>query len=194
MYQYLKNHPAWHEISRTTEVGRLDLRAPDSASDIQIQASIRWLLDDRVTKYLGIDLGDELINEASERERLNDLVADTDEYTWMIYLDGIVIGNVGLNAIQDQSEVERIRACRRVIVLDPKFQGRGIAHVVLDMVNDWAFAEGGFEMIVSRIKPDNSASLKMALRAGSMPYEPSDSEGWLWFKITRDQWSRGAKQ
>lgn len=188
MNQYIQIHPLWHELSQTTELGKLDLRAPDSMSESQIRASILWMGDERVTKYLGLDLKGQAINADSERKRLAEIVSDTDEYAWMVYLDGTLIGNVGLNAIHEQSEIEGVRAARGVILLDPDYHRKWIAQTVLIIATDWAFTFGGFESIISRIRPDNAASLAMARRAGYAPYNPANADGWVWFRIGRKDW------
>lgn len=189
MPDYSNSHSGWTLLNTDINAGHLELIAPDPSDKRQVDASIAWMTNPKITTYLGVDLGDDPINESSETDRLTEIAADLDEYAWMICLNGKVVGNVGLNAIDDQSQVEGMRAARRVILLDPAVRGQGIAHAVLGMINEWAFTKGGFEVIVSRIKPDNTASLRMSERAGSERFSPDSPNGWIWLRLTKARWT-----
>ena len=167
----------------------LTLRAPDPSASDQVTASVQWLQNEATWKMLGLDLTGVTIDKDTERQRLDDIYNDADEYAWEIYLGNRVIGNIGLNAIAETTAQLGRKSARRTIVIgDVAERGKGIAQAALLLVLRWAFEVGAFELIASRIKPSNAASLKMAQRAGSLPYKALTDGDWSWFAYTKAQW------
>ena len=189
MEGYQTKHPDWIELYVQIPAGMLSLRAPDPRVSDQVTASVKWLQVEATWRMLGLELTGVTVDETTERRRLDDIYNDVDEYAWEIYLGERVIGNIGLNAIAETTAQLGCKAARRTIVIgDVSERGKGIAQAALLLVLRWAFEVGGFELIASRIKPSNAASLRMANRAGSLPFQALTDGDWSWFAYTKPQW------
>ena len=75
--------------------------------------------------------------------------------------DGIVVGFASLVAL----DLEALEAEVGYMV-DRRARGRGIATRSLRLLTDWSFAELGLERLELRIDPENTASARVAERAG----------------------------
>ena len=64
--------------------------------------TMQWISKDEVTKYLGADFSKMTVED--EVKHLENMVDDDDRYSWMIELDGEIVGNIEINEIKDLSQ------------------------------------------------------------------------------------------
>ena len=177
MTEYQKTHPYWRPLSFEYKEHQFELieLAP---TDELIQASINWLEDKTILQKLGID--EITVDAKTERNRIAEILANKDEYSWTILCDGKVIGNVSLNGIEEASEKTGKRAGKVAMILGEEARGKGFSTRIREEMIDWAFEEGGFEAIIGRIRPDNIPSIKMAERGGAILGEIEQHEDGEW--------------
>ncbi len=134
--------------------------------------------DSTILQRLGID--DIAVDADTERNRINEILANKDEYSWTVKCDGKIIGNVSLNGIKEASEKTGKRAGKVAIILGAEARGKVYSTRLRQEMIDWAFNEGGFEAIIGRIRPDNIPSIKMAERGGARLGEVEHREDGEW--------------
>jgi RimJ/RimL family protein N-acetyltransferase len=119
--------------------------------------TIKWISQDEVTQYLGADFSK--MTEADEAKHLQSMVDDNDRYSWMIERDGEIVGNVEINEIKELTEKYRVKAgafC--TLIGDPKNWGQGLGSCAKQAACNWAFSEGGFELIEAKAYMQNVRS------------------------------------
>ena len=88
-------------------------------------SSLEWVREQDVVQYMGVDFPTPTIE--GEQVRMNDIIDNTDAYSWMIELQGAVIGNVCINDIKETSEKQGKRAGNLTILIGSKEHwGKGI--------------------------------------------------------------------
>lgn len=144
---------------------------------------------------MGADFSD--LSMATEEDRLTKIIESTDEYSWMIELDGNVVGNVCINSIKEQSEKKGHRSGSMAILIgDKNAWGKKIARSVNAAVLDWAFNEAGFGSLLARIKEENVGSIKSfaALGFAHTGSETENKHGqilhWQHYTMTKEDWSK----
>jgi RimJ/RimL family protein N-acetyltransferase len=154
--------------------------------------SLTWTSDTSVIQYMGATF--EQPNKGKEVERINEILNNSDEYNWMIELDGKAIGNVSINNIKEISSKFGSKAGNYTILIGNKnYWGKGISYHVGQTVLEWAFSKGQFEIIAARALNDNVASLAMLRKLGfeyteNTPFESKingKNTEWQNFKITK---------
>lgn len=142
---------------------------------------------------MGADFSE--LSTATEEDRLKKIIESNDEYSWMIELDGKVVGNTCINSIDEQTKKRGHRSGSMAILIgDKNVWGKKIARNVNTAVLDWAFNEGGFESLLARIKEENIGSIKSFEALG---FEPSGHEtelahgqklNWNLYTMTKEKW------
>jgi RimJ/RimL family protein N-acetyltransferase len=141
---------------------------------------------------MGADFSD--VSLETERKRIEGQLADKDTRSWMIELDGQVIGNIEINSIQVASQEYGISAGKlSVIIGNKRYWGKRIAPFVEKKVMDWMFTEGGFELLVARVLPVNERSWHALERLrfdfqGIKADEQHPDEQWRMYTMTKDRW------
>ncbi len=119
--------------------------------------SLRWLSDTEVGQYMGADFSD--VSIATEEQRIRDILSGNDTIGWMIELNGEVIGAIELNGIKESSEEYFTKAGNFSILIGDKTNwGKRIAHYTKQAVINWAFGEGGFELLIGKALANNERS------------------------------------
>lgn len=119
--------------------------------------TIQWISKDEVTKYLGADFSKMTVE--GEVKHLENMVDDNDRYSWMIELDGEIVGNIEINEIKDLSQKYGVKTgafC--TLIEDPSNWGQGLGSSAKKAASNWAFSEGGFEMIEAKAYVQNVRS------------------------------------
>lgn len=119
--------------------------------------TIQWISKDEVTKYLGADSSKMTVED--EVKHLENMVDDDDRYSWMIELDGEIVGNIEINEIKDLSQKYGVKTgafC--TLIGDPSNWGQGLGSSAKKAASNWAFSEGGFEMIEAKAYAQNIRS------------------------------------
>src|SRR5580704_9607654 len=106
MQTYQETHPFYKklEIPEYT-LHELKLITPDMK---YAQVSLDWISDKAVGKYMGADFSD--VSLAGEKERLKEIIKNTDAYHWIIECDGLGIGNFNISEIADMSKEFGVKA------------------------------------------------------------------------------------
>ena len=150
-----------HHLSVELRTERLVLRPFRSDDVAAFEAFAR--LDDYL-RYLGPD------HPAPEALVANNLGVDG---SWVIELDGRVVGSIFLG--------EEL-AC----LLDPAVHRKGLGVEATAAVIDDGFERLGFEAIVARADPANTASVRGMMSLGFV------AEGNDWFRLVRADWRAGS--
>jgi RimJ/RimL family protein N-acetyltransferase len=119
--------------------------------------TIKWISKKEVTQYLGADFSG--MTKEDEVKHLKNMVEDDDRYSWMIELDGEIVGNVEINEIKELTEKYGVKAgafC--TLVGDPKNWRQGLGSYAKQAACNWAFTEGGFELIEAKAYIQNVRS------------------------------------
>jgi len=189
---YSFNHPNYRELEVRDHPDGFAIRLiePDLS---YAPASLAWLAQEEVGQHMGADFSD--LSLEGEQRRLQEVIDSTDQYNWMIELDGNVIGNSCINSIEEQSKKYGCKAGSIAILIgDKNVWGKKIARYVNKAMIDWAFNEGGFDELYARIMEENISSMKSFAALG---FELSDTEiesahgkemHWNHYKMTKDMW------
>ena len=144
------------------------------------QASVEWLRDPEIGKYMGADFSD--ISIETEEKRLQDIIDSDDEYNWSIEVNGIIVGNIAIREIKEKTkEFGKKAGLLSILIGDKYLWGKGLATKCESSVLSWAFNEAGFEIISARVLPNNIGSIKALEKTGFKPNgtEPfSDTIEW----------------
>lgn len=189
---YFTHHPGYREIEVSDySSGKLRLVVPCLQ---YAKVSLDWVSEHEVMQYMGADLSN--LSFEGEIQRLTNIIKDADAYHWMIEVDGKIIGNININNIQKMSEKYHGRVGKlNTLIGNKNYWGRGVAKATMRSVINWAFWEGGFEALIGRVMPENSASLTVTKKMG---FEQIGEEKekmnnqvlkYLVFKLTKDKWS-----
>lgn len=119
--------------------------------------TIKWIGQDEVTQYLGADFSK--MTETDEAKHLQNMVDDDDRYSWMIERDSEIVGNVEINEIKKLSEKYHVKTgafC--TLIGDPKNWSQGLGSYAKQAACNWAFSEGGFELIEAKAYVQNIRS------------------------------------
>lgn len=136
---------------------------------------LNWVSNHETIQYMGADFSNPSLEK--EQKRLREIIENKDAYSWMIELDGKVIGNLTLGDIQEKSSESGMRTGNFTILIgDKNYWGKGIAFAVSRKVLDWAFHKAGFRKIVARALELNVGSIKTLQKlgfqeTGTTPYE-----------------------
>lgn len=146
---------------KTKEKVNLTLSAPQD----ELKAAklfTKWFGDNRIKQYLSMNNG---ISESSELEWIKNQNQKKEDLVWMIYVDNIMIGSVGLHRIDFVNQQAELG----ISITDKKCWGKGIATVVEATVLDYAFnniVAGGLHKVIIRVFTPNIASFKAAEKVG----------------------------
>ena len=126
--------------------GKLRLVKPDPK---YAPITIKWIGRTDVTKYLGADFSKMTLSD--EVDHLKNMVTDDDRFSWMIELDGDIVGNVEINEIKELTDKYGLKTgafC--TLIGDPANWGKGLGSCAKQAACNWAFEEGGFELIEAK--------------------------------------------
>jgi RimJ/RimL family protein N-acetyltransferase len=166
---YIKLHPMYRELQVD---GHVRLVKPDIA---HAEPSLLWVSSSEVVQYMGADF--ESPSLMGEKKRIEDILKNEDEYSWMIELDGKIVGNVCINSIAETTKKFRRKAGNLTVLIGKKSAwGKGLGAKVCTAVLKWVFEEGSFGVIAARALQENIASIKILEKLGfeeigSEPYE-----------------------
>jgi RimJ/RimL family protein N-acetyltransferase len=159
--------------------------------------SLRWVSDPDVCRLMGMDFSN--VSLEGEQARIRQLTQTDDGIYWFIRLDGQLVGNASLHSFAKDRERYGVKAGTYTIMIgDRPSQGRGVGTAVTRAVFDWAFGEGGFELVVARVAEQNAPSLgimrKLGLSfAGTTPNRqgtPADVQEWQLWEIRKEDWKK----
>ena len=158
MTSYTASHPRYREL--VAENMRLIEPDLQHASE-----SLSWIGNIDIVAFMGADFPSPTLE--GEYERLQKILASTDEYSWMIECDGKVIGNVCINTIAETTQKCGMRAGNLTILIgDKNYWQKGIGNKACSAVVEWAFSDGGFVVITARALQENVASIKTLQKLG----------------------------
>lgn len=162
------SHPHYRELG----IDELKLVQPRME---HAQASLLWVSTLDVVQYMGADFPSPSLE--GEHKRLEEIIASTDEYSWMMECDGKIIGNVCINSIEETSKKLGKKAGNLTILIgDKDYWRKGLGLKACSAVIDWALKEGTFDALGARALQENAASIKMLEKLGfeeigTEPYE-----------------------
>ena len=142
------------DIPSYSKTRKLRLVKPDPK---YAPTTLKWIGRKEVTQYLGADFSK--MTEDDEVDHLKKMVKDDDRYSWMIERDGEIVGNVEINEIKELSKKYGVKTgafC--TLIGDPKNWGQGLGSYAKQAACNWAFAEGGFELIEAKTYVQNVRS------------------------------------
>lgn len=188
--EYVASHPGYREIKNVS--------TPDPALKINLvllqtdfaAESLNWLQKNpEIGKLMGDDFSN--LSLEGERKRIQDILSSKDEYSWCIKDHDHIIGNVSINFIAEKTKLFGVRTGSiAIIIWDKSCWNRKVARSVNAAILDWAFNEGGFEVMVCRIFSHNIASIKsfIALRFEEDGTEIDGTAFWNKYKLTKEHW------
>ncbi len=153
------------------------------------EKSLSWVSNPEVSQYMGVDFSGVSID--TERKRISELIEGNDVISWAIQLNDEVIGNIEINSVEETSVAYDMRAGRSsTIIGEPKHWGKRIAQFAKAAVMDWAFDEGGFELIVAKVLPANVRSCRSLERSGFEPHGDNSVGGHKWriYLMSKQHW------
>lgn len=171
--EYRQSHPQYRELGIDEH---LRLVEPEEK---HAEASLSWVESPDVIQYMGADFSNPTLE--GELNRIREVRNNRDEYSWMIELDGRVIGNVCINSINETSRKFGVKAGNLTVLIGAKDQWKkGIGARACTAVIAWAFMEAGFEAMGARALQENIASINTLKKLGfkeigTEPYEGSMS-------------------
>ena len=149
-------------IPSSSQTQTLRLVAPSPA---YAPITIQWIHRPEVTQYLGADFSQ--MTEEDEVAHLQNMLDDDDRYSWMIERNGEIVGNIEINDIRKLSHKYGVTAgafC--TLIGDPKNWGQGLGSSAKQAACNWAFSEGGFEIIEAKAYMQNVHSWNALERLG----------------------------
>ena len=153
MTSYSASHPHYRELAGDN----FRLIEPDLQ---HASESLSWVGNLDVVQFMGADFPSPTIE--GEYERLQKILSSTDEYSWMIECDGVVIGNVCINDIAETTQKCGTHSGNLTVLIgDKKYWQKGIGSKACAAVLEWAFTDGGFKVMTARALQENTASIKM---------------------------------
>lgn len=190
MDTYQKLHPDYTELEVHELTGHvLKLVTPDVRFAAE---SLAWVSDREVGKYMGADFSN--VSLEGEKKRLREIVEDKDAYHWIIEVDGKAVGNININCIAETAKEFNVKSGKlNYLIGDTTLWGKGIMTAVAKAVLDWAFSNGKFEIIKSRVLIQNKASHTVLKKLGFKEYgkeaydgpEIGESTWYVAYKITK---------
>jgi RimJ/RimL family protein N-acetyltransferase len=170
--------------------GKLRLIKPSLAF---APVSLQWLRDPEVGQYMGADFSD--VSIETEEQRIRNIQGGENTFGWMIELNGEVIGAIEVNQVEELSSEYMTKAGGLSILIgDKQCWGKRIATYAESAVLDWAFARGGFEVIVGAALVENDRSWRSLerLEFTFQRLRPDTLNGrtmtWRVYTMTRAQW------
>lgn len=172
--KYLDLHPNYNELEVVDyATHKLQLITPSIEF---AQESLNWVSDREVGQYMGADFTN--VTLEGERKRLTEIVNDTNAYHWLIVCDGKVVGNININEIAKISKEFEVKSGKlNYLIGDKNLWGKGIATAVAKKVLDWAFSVGEFEVIKSRVLPQNISSQAVLKKLCFIEFGKEDYDG-----------------
>jgi ribosomal-protein-alanine N-acetyltransferase len=191
--KYIDTHPGYEELSVPEySLHKLRLITPDI---VFAKQSLDWVSDNEVGQYVGADFSE--VSLEGERDRLKEILEDTDGYNWLIECDGKVIGNINISDIKDTSEEFAVKAgSLNYIIGEKSMWGKGITSALVKVILQWAFVKNNYAIIKSRVVPQNKGSIAVLTKAGFKEYGQEDYDGpdlgeQTWYniyKLTKEEW------
>ena len=141
------------------ETTRLVLR-PQQASDEA--ALIKLWTDPQAMLYMGGPRHEALIRSEFAGVTRQPLAQRYDLWPVIEKATGRVVGHCGLL----DKEVDGANEIELVYVIDPAAWGRGYASEIGQALIEYAFAALGLKRLIALIEPENSASMRVAIKLG----------------------------
>lgn len=160
-------------VVETFKNGRLKLIKPslEYAED-----SLRWVSDSEVVEHMGADFSD--VSLDTEIKRIEEMLKAEDKWSWMIELDGQVIGNVAISLSDEDSSDNGLKVGSLMILIgDKEYWGKGIGYHVGKIVLKWAYKVVGFDVVTARALKRNIGSVKLLEKLGMTFNGEVDFEG-----------------
>ncbi len=142
------------KVSFYNKPGVLKLVKPDPK---YAPLTIKWIAKKEVTQYLGADFSK--ITMDDEVNHLSEMLTNEDCYSWMIKLDDRIVGNVEINGIKELSDKYGVKTgafC--TLIGEPADWGGGLGTCSKQAACNWAFEEGGFDLIEAKAYVQNVRS------------------------------------
>jgi RimJ/RimL family protein N-acetyltransferase len=193
MQTYQELHPMYKELEIPEySIHKLKLVTPDIKYS---KASLDWISDKEVGKYMGADFSDASLQ--GEEQRLNEILSNPYAYHWIIEVDEKAVGNINLNEIESATKEFGVKAGKlNYLIGDRVLWGKGITTAAVKKILEWAFNTAGFELIKSRVVPQNKSSQSVLTKSGFVEYGKEDYDGpdlgettwYVTYKLTKDDW------
>lgn len=159
---YPQSHPLFRELPVSGfQGGSLKLIQHDLTFAPE---SLSWVSDPEMGKQMGADFTN--VSIRTEEDRIRDILANRDEYHWVISLDGKAVGSIFIGFIGAVTKKAGMRADMMSYLLSRDCRRKGIMTAVVQEVIRWALDEGGFEVITSRVLENNAASISFLRKIG----------------------------
>lgn len=191
MQIYQEFHPFYKELEIPEySLQKLKLVTPDIK---YAKESLDWVSDKEVGKYMGTDFSD--VSLHGEEQRLKEIINNPDAYHWIIEVDGKAVGNINLNEIENTTKEFGIKSGKLNYLLGNRTLWRnGITTAAVKKVLEWAFNTAGFEIIKSRVVPQNKSSQAVLIKSGFVEYGKEDYDGpdlgeptwYITYKLAKD--------
>lgn len=156
--------------------------------------TILWIGKEEVTQYLGADFSKMTVED--EVNHLKGMIDDPDCYSWMIELDGEIVGNIEINEIKELSKKYGVKTgafC--TLIGDSKNWGQGLGSYSKQAACNWAFSEGNFDLIEAKAYVQNTRSWSALEKLGYHyeGIEKGDVEGspveWKVYTLKKKAWT-----
>ena len=172
--KYLLSHPNYKELEISGyTLHNLQLVTPSIKF---AKESLDWVSDKEVGQYMGTDFS--YASFEREEKRLKEILEDVDAYNWIIVSDGKIIGNINISNIGQTSKELGVKSGKlNYLIGDKNLWGQGIATAVAKTVLTWAFNSCGFEVVKSRVVPQNKSSQAVLKKLGFVEYGKEEYDG-----------------
>ncbi len=161
--QVVLREDAWNQPPHGTLLLRA-LRRSDKTQWYEVRRENReWLQPWEATIPLGLDDASGLAQTYEDYVRsLSKSARSGDSYMWGMFLDGAFVGQISLGSVSLGS----LRGATIGYWVSSAVAGRGVTPTAVAMVMDYAFLEMRLHRIEINIRPENSASLRVAEKLG----------------------------
>lgn len=180
------------DITFYRNTSKLRLVRPDPTF---ASTTIRWIGQQDVTKYLGADFSGMTVED--EVNHLNTMLTDPNCFSWMIELDGEIVGNVEINEINELTDKYGVKAGAFCTLIGDKSNwGKGLGSCSKQAACNWAFKEGAFELIEAKAYVRNYRSWSALEKLGYKYHGVEDGEvegqpvQWKVYTLDKAQWQK----
>lgn len=132
--------------------------------ELDIELLRKWRMSPEVTRYMKTD---PIITKKEQRRWYRELCQDTRNYCWIIKCDGVRIGFLSINNIDDVNKSCEIGH----YIGDRNYLKKGIAKIVEANIYDYIFWKIGLEIVVFNIFKENRAACCLHQSLGAIEIE-----------------------
>lgn len=130
--------------------------------------SVIWRNDPEVFKHTGNTYNHEITIE-SELAWIQDVISRKHDYRCAIIADGNYVGNIYL------TDIDNGRGTYHIFIGDKSYWGKGVANIASKLIIQYGFNILKLNTIVLRVRPSNTAAIKLYHKLGFHIESQSDS-------------------